>query len=225
MPASWNLTWAGWNRGTTAPATTFGIHHPAGDIMKVCRDANAPTSDNSQGDVWVVNNWDQGVTEGGSSGSPLFDNNGRIIGQLWGGIAACSGTTDNGGYDEYGRLNSSWGTGSTAASRLRDWLDPANTNAMTLDYLTSAMLSSGEDIVKTNLQVYPNPSNGLFTIAGGNSDITYVVYNVLGQEVKSGTINTGSGIIDLSSSADGIYVLRIVDAVSGSQSGFKLIKE
>ena len=28
------------------------------------------------------NGWDLGVTEGGSSGSALFDGNGRIIGQL-----------------------------------------------------------------------------------------------------------------------------------------------
>ena len=40
--------------------------------------------------------WELGVTEPGSSGSPLFDQEGRIIGQLYGGGAACSGTNDNG---------------------------------------------------------------------------------------------------------------------------------
>lgn len=38
LPSAWNLTWAGWNRSDTdIPAFTVGIHHPAGDIMKVCR--------------------------------------------------------------------------------------------------------------------------------------------------------------------------------------------
>ena len=36
--------------------------------------------------------WELGVTEGGSSGSPLFDQNGRIIGQLFGGTATCIDT-------------------------------------------------------------------------------------------------------------------------------------
>ena len=35
---------------------------------------------------------EEGVTEPGSSGSPLFDQNHRIIGQLYGGAAACAGT-------------------------------------------------------------------------------------------------------------------------------------
>lgn len=232
LPTTWNLTWAGWDRSTTVPSSTFGIHHPSGDIMKVCRDANSPVSDNSQGNVWVIQDWDQGVTEGGSSGSPLFDNNGRIIGQLWGGEASCyvypngtTGTMDNDDYDEYGRLNASWNGDNTNTTRLKNWLDPGNTNAMTVDYLTSEMLSTGDNLAMTNLQVYPNPSNGLFTIVGSNSEVTYVVYNILGQQVKSGTVNAGSGVIDLSASSNGVYVLKVIDAANGSQSSFKLIKE
>ena len=60
--------------------------------------------------VWYMDAWDEGVTEPGSSGSPLFDQNGRIIGQLYGGSAACQGTSAN-GYDYYGRLGVSWGLG------------------------------------------------------------------------------------------------------------------
>ncbi|MFY0483267.1 T9SS type A sorting domain-containing protein [Flavobacterium sp. PLA-1-15] len=133
IPATWDVKWAGWDRGTTAPPSVFGIHHPAGAIMKVCLDNGAPTSQDAGGNVWRVNDWTQGVTEGGSSGSPLFNNQGRIIGQLWGGSSGCSGLVDNGGYDDYGRLNTSWNTGTTPATRLRDWLDPTNTNAMTAD--------------------------------------------------------------------------------------------
>ncbi len=133
MPSAWDLVWAGWDRSDVAPASTFGIHHPAGDIMKACVDIDAPVYATGQGaQLWRVGNWELGVTEGGSSGSPLFDNNGRIIGQLYFGQAACDGTENNGEYDAYGRFAVSWDTGTTAATRLRDWLDPANTEAETV---------------------------------------------------------------------------------------------
>ena len=37
-----DVIWAGWDRTNTPPAYTLGIHHPAGDIQKVCRDDNSP---------------------------------------------------------------------------------------------------------------------------------------------------------------------------------------
>lgn len=135
LPNSWDLIWAGWDRTDNTPSSTFGIHHPSGDIMKACRDFNSPSVLNSGGEyMWQINDWDVGVTEGGSSGSPLFDNNGRIIGQLYAGTAACNGTNDNGGQDIYGRFAISWNQGVISTQRLKEWLDPGNTNATTLDY-------------------------------------------------------------------------------------------
>ncbi|QYJ68580.1 T9SS type A sorting domain-containing protein [Flavobacterium litorale] len=141
LPDDWDLVWAGWDRSDITPTSTFGIHHPAGDIMKVCRDYNQPTPISNGGQsMWQINDWDLGVTEGGSSGSPLFDNNGRIIGQLFAGTAACAGTNDNGGSDIYGRFGVSWDAGPTASRRLREWLDPTNTNLVTLDYYPLAII-------------------------------------------------------------------------------------
>ncbi len=131
IPVNWDVKWAGWDRSTTAPTSVFGIHHPAGAIMKVCSFNGAPVSLNDDGNYWRINDWTQGVTEGGSSGSPLFNTEGRLIGQLWRGSADCNGLVDNGGEDDYGRLDNSWNTGTTASSRLKDWLDPTNSNALT----------------------------------------------------------------------------------------------
>ncbi|WP_159799563.1 T9SS type A sorting domain-containing protein [Flavobacterium sp. MK4S-17] len=143
LPDAWDLVWAGWDRSDAVPASTFGIHHPAGDIMKACRDLNSPQLINSGGEsMWRIQDWDLGVTEGGSSGSPLFDNSGRIIGQLSGGTAACNGTVDNGGYDEYGRFATSWSAGLSSSQRLKEWLDPTNTNALTLNSYPAQQLNN-----------------------------------------------------------------------------------
>jgi hypothetical protein len=133
-PASYNVQYAGWDASGASPTSASGIHHPSGDVKKICFEENSPyTSTASGAQVWWINNWELGVTEPGSSGSPLFDQNHRIIGQLFGGAAACSGSTNNGAYDYYGRFDVSWDAGASASTRLVDWLDPANTGALVLD--------------------------------------------------------------------------------------------
>ena len=136
LPQNWDVYYAGWDRTDAFPQFTVGIHHPAGDIKKICRDDDPATKRTSGGaQVWRISEWEQGVTEPGSSGSPLFDQNGRIIGQLYGGLAACispSNTSNNGQYDDYGRIAISW-NGNNAASRLSDWLDPIGSGISILD--------------------------------------------------------------------------------------------
>jgi hypothetical protein len=81
--------------------------------------------------VWQVE-WDRNTTtEGGSSGSPLFNQDHRIIGQLWGGGASCSNLSAP---DYYGRLSNSWNpSGSNNTNQLKFWLDPNNTGASFID--------------------------------------------------------------------------------------------
>ena len=120
-PESFDVQYAGWDASGATPTNTVGIHHPSGDVKKICFDDDSPTQQNQAGAaVWYINNWELGVTEGGSSGSPLFDQNHRIIGQLYGGFAACAGAVNNGGADWYGRLATSWDLG------LQSYLDPLN---------------------------------------------------------------------------------------------------
>ena len=143
IPGDWDVVWNGWDNSDNPPSKTFGIHHPSGDIMKVCVDNDAPyheTVPTAPGEVWWIDEWELGVTEGGSSGSPLFDDNGRIIGQLWGGWAACQGTSNNGLHDYYGRFGISWDAGGSASTQLKDWLDPNDSGVTTLDPYPSLQL-------------------------------------------------------------------------------------
>ena len=127
-PSSWDVEYAGWDASGATPDNATGIHHPSGDVKKICFEEDSPyTSSTGGAAVWWIDAWELGVTEPGSSGSPLFDQNHRIIGQLYGGAAACSGSVNNGAYDFYGRFDVSWGLG------VSQYLDPTNSGATVLD--------------------------------------------------------------------------------------------
>lgn len=117
---------AGWNRMDETSVGVIGIHHPATEEKRISFSSRTlergdPGGNSlTDGDFWVVPNWDIGSTEGGSSGSPLFNLGGEVVGQLFGGAAACG----NQEYDAYGSFAKSWNTGLAADSRLKDWLDP-----------------------------------------------------------------------------------------------------
>lgn len=134
---SYGACFAGWDRedygAYTSPYTVL-IHHPAGDVKKISKDNGSPVSYNAaMADFWEVT-FDQGATENGSSGSPLFNSNHRIVGQLWGGYSRCLDfwiVTSH--YcptcpDYCGKLSTSWQEGG-----LGWWLDPYNTNATSVN--------------------------------------------------------------------------------------------
>jgi hypothetical protein len=78
-------------------------------------------------------------------------------------------------------------------------------------------------VFENDLNIFPNPSNGVFTIKSSINNSTYKIYNLIGQHVKSGSINNGSNLIDLRNSIDGVYFLTI-ESVNGEKIGYKLIK-
>ncbi len=108
-PPAYNVNWAGWDRRDIAPESGVGIHHPSGDIKKFSRTDGALTQDDVDlgtglADCWQVAVWDAGTTEPGSSGSAFWNQDHRVVGQLYGGSADC----DNSVNDYYGRLSTSW---------------------------------------------------------------------------------------------------------------------
>lgn len=73
-----------------------------------------------------------GVTEPGSSGSPLYTSEQRLIGVLSGGPSAC-GATGESLSDFYGQLALAWDGLGTPTSRLKDYLDPLGTEPDFID--------------------------------------------------------------------------------------------
>ena len=128
---SLNLFFAGWDRSYELPDTAICIHHPGVEEKRISFEFDPLDYDpNGQDTAYVlVNDWDIGTTEGGSSGSPLFNPRKRIIGQLLGGLAACG----NDEYDTYGWVQYSWDRGGNNNNSLKPWLDPLGLNPTFLD--------------------------------------------------------------------------------------------
>ena len=150
----------GWTRSNIAATNAVGIHHPRGDIKKISIENDAVTSyDRIQN--WVDNSgniisttqknthwkvvFDVGTTEGGSSGSPLMNQNHLVVGQLHGGDFGCAPITKY-----YGRFDVSWNYGSVATRRLKDWLDPDNTGMAQLEARDLSPIINGPSFINAN---------------------------------------------------------------------------
>jgi V8-like Glu-specific endopeptidase len=170
VPSSYNPHFNGWNRVDAAATSSVCIHHPDCDVKKYSVDNDAAVSDRylgtsgATGSHWKIVDWDVGTTEPGSSGSPLFDQNHRITGQLHGGYAACGNDLS----DWFGKFAMSWTGGGTNNTRLSNWLDPGSTGATTLD---------GYSPVSASLTVTA-PNGGESWIIGDGYNITWTSANL-----------------------------------------------
>jgi hypothetical protein len=212
IPSSWDLVWSGWDRSFNTPNFTVGIHHPSGDIMKVCRDDDSPFAtsiffNGSTNNVWYINEWEIGVTEPGSSGSPLYNQDGKIIGILSGGLAACAGNVNNNQYDFYGRFNEAWDSGFSSSTRLRDWLDPTNSGVTTLDPFPNNLSTDGfNQLSETDIKIYPNPADEFVIIESTiENNMKIDLFDISGKLILS---SVGKKM-NVSAVSKGIYLIKI----------------
>ncbi len=224
IPASYGTYFSGWSNINTPATTATGIHHPSGDIKKISVAANSCTSVSWTGTPanshWQVGLWTTGCTEPGSSGSPLYDQNHRIVGQLHGGPSQCGNTGSN-MVDSYGKFAMSWLGGGTNTTQLKHWLDPLGTNTTgTLNGFnpnSSVGIADNNEIIPT-FNIYPNPSNGLFNLASNLTfpqTVSVKIINLLGKIVSEKiytTISNGIYSIDLTKEANGLYFVQITTA-------------
>jgi len=184
-PENFNVYYSGWTRDIENVDNATGIHHPLGDVMKISRDFDPPALSGylgASGDgYWRVIDWDEGTTESGSSGSALFSNNNKIIGQLRGGQATCG----NNSSDYYGALYQSW-DGISNETRLKDWLDPTNLDVLSLDGYDPLIDGIEENELLNSIKLYPVPASESINLNFSKTimvdDIRF--YDVQGRLVK-----------------------------------------
>ncbi|OJV52347.1 MAG: hypothetical protein BGO31_05825 [Bacteroidetes bacterium 43-16] len=249
IPASYGAVLSGWNRSNgieesvNAPRKFIGFHHPMSDNKKlstsqsvVSRMNTSPYNIDPDGSRWFTQT-EVGYVSPGSSGSGLFDGDGRLIG-----IASTAGTTfdvpvecsvNHRGQDVYAmdivwyyKLWHGWEFslhGTDSKRRLQPWLDPANTGVTTINSVTSSCEAISEIGIKNAsnslyeaVAIYPNPStDGKVYLQynlkeAENLDIT--VYDLSGNIVLTAKIAralNGIKTLNLEHAAMGMYFVKI----------------
>lgn len=106
-------------------------------------------------------------------------------------------------------------------------------NSATSNWLAGSIVTTGNNCATLSnndftinddniLTVYPNPSNGIFSISSQQESLV-TVYDMIGKKVLSTKVSIGSSNLDLSNYANGIYLLTVTNQNGGLKT-FKLIK-
>jgi hypothetical protein len=141
-PAYYRPYYAGWTIEENGGAPPYaGIHHPRASVKRIniydgnlaLRTFNIPQTTFTSNAHWNVPLWNEGSTDAGSSGSPLFDASHRLTGYLSGGRSTCASPVD----DYYGAFFKAWNpqADADAGKQLKIWLNPSNRERLTLDGL------------------------------------------------------------------------------------------
>lgn len=217
----------GWDYSGQSGGPGVCIHHPRGDVKKISTVNGLPISSYwyspaTDGDShwsvgWASTLNGHGMTQGGSSGSPLINDAHKVIGQLHG--SNCWDCTNPNGRSKYGKFNVSW-TGNNNNNiyrRLDCWLDSLNTNVQTMEglfiipetrlmcddehlYCNICITSSGELTVQSNVELVGDcrvtvEAGGKLIIDGGtlsNVDLDLKPGASL-QIINNGIIETRNG--------------------------------
>jgi len=243
IPATWNVYYAGWDASTSTPtASSEGwkaicIHHPAGDVKKISTAGTLVSGTwQAAGNHWKVNwiqtvtNW--GVTEGGSSGSPIFNKDHRIIGTLTGGGSYCDTPTAP---DYYGKMDKHWtGNPNPSNEDLIDWLDAAGTGLQQINgsYVGSSLtqpcfgvVNLEENIAYQDVAIFPSQVTSEMSIQCDRFDALkgYTIYTQDGKQILNGSLNSTRTMLSLGNLASGMYFIQI-QRKDGSAFNKKFIK-
>lgn len=229
IPASYNPYWAGWDINVSAPTTGVCIHHPDGDVKKVSTYTSTASSATWSGFtngshwrvIWSATQNGHGVTEPGSSGSPLFNASKRVVGTLTGGSSCCtvngcnlqgSGPTAP---DFFGKVSYHWweNNPNPTAEELHWWLAPVSGPAFHNGSRNPCGPIGIDETLISRPVLFPNPTEGLFTLrmpgCVGRSAIIRV-QDAVGRLVEQVSMLGDSITLDATDWSKGAYHLTVL---------------
>ncbi len=210
IPNSFSPYFAGWSASESAPEHTVCLHHPQGDVKKISIDFNTAetASFSTEFDAhshWRILKWDIGVTEGGSSGSALFNQNYQVVGDLTGGEAACDYPYN----DYYTKFHLAFDKYADSSEQLKYWLDPEATEVRSYAGFPDKNIETDEEYV-----LYPNPADEVFYIKSNKLlyDVWIIIYNQNGfVEWRNYYSNVNKMLaVQAPSSLKGLYVIELI---------------
>lgn len=215
IPDAYQPYYAGWSRAVVdQPGIGCGIHHPGGDIKKISFPYRIQLAAGNYSRFYRVD-WTptKGVVEQGSSGSPIFNSDGLVIGQLWAAFGSVS-CEDASGYSMYGRIASSWNGNGQASGSLLHWLDPLYKGVSTCNGLDYTSLASRPSEVSSDesLFLFPNPSNGMVKVSvPAIGEATYLLRDTQGNIVLQGRtiLSITTHVLNFTELPSGTYYIEL----------------
>ncbi|MDR0680992.1 MAG: T9SS type A sorting domain-containing protein [Dysgonamonadaceae bacterium] len=171
VPEDWEVYYNGWDAREIAAMSGVSIHHPNAYVKKISTFKNplvstgnipvkregrplAITGPDAHWEVvWSPTENGHSVTYGGSSGSPIFNQDGLIVGTLTGGGAYCKTPHE---VDLYGKFSCHWDKHSNSQQHFKNYLDPDNTGTLTLGgYNPHGIVLEGKPIAVEATEITP----------------------------------------------------------------------
>ena len=218
IPSGYNPVFAGININGYPAQKSVCIHHPDGDIKKISTNEDPVTSvtytdqainvlPNSH---WLVESWEKGTTEGGSSGCPLFDENHLVVGTLSGGGEPCSEKI----FDNFSKITFAWNYYNDTDKQLAHWLNSSGKDLLAL----GAYAPYGEKyIVPIAMPAQAELENGsVFVYANIYGEREGVTYEWDFGDDASPSISTGTGPFWVKYSEPGVKSVKVKIFENGS---------
>ncbi len=226
IPDSYNVYYAGWDVSGAVPKGGTCIHHPQGGPVAIAVDSDSlPVASyrNFDGNTFFnVAEWDEGATEQGSSGAPLFDANHRVVGLLAGGDSDCDYPMN----DYFQMLSVCYDRYQSDSLQLAHWLNPGGLPITAIDGNAGRTSAIGSKTVAAPVSVYPNPATTEIYLAVENEPVTAVrLTDLEGRTVMSESFcGQKNVVLNIGRLPSGVYVCN-VELSNGNVDKSLIIKE
>ena len=221
IPSEYSPYFNGWEMVEAEFKNGVTIHHPKGDVKKVSTFESTLITPNvnelynpAYWEVkWIETINGHGVTEAGSSGAPIFNQRHLVVGHLSTGLSFCTKQNEP---DYFGKISYAWEEGLDSSKRLDVWLDPLNTNEVSLkgSFYPCDNASARSTSELTSDKIKWNYFSGKVTISivqSKKEKVKIEIIDIKGKIVFVKEFNKKDihQTFDLSKKSQGIYFLKI----------------